>query len=108
VGIVSTTLCVVHCILTPLLLVLVAKYEWWGNLTFLFLAISFYAVYDAIKSKPPQHILLLICVSYVFMTAFLLLENFWDLAEPLSYVASFGLVIGHILNIRYCKSCINE
>ncbi|MFB0946900.1 MAG: hypothetical protein ACI9V1_001867 [Spirosomataceae bacterium] len=107
-GIASATLCVVHCILTPFLILIVSKYEWWGNLTFLFLAISLYAVHDAIRSKPPKHILWLICGSYALMAGFLLLEEAWSLAEPLSYIASLGLVVGHILNIRYCKHCTND
>jgi predicted neutral ceramidase superfamily lipid hydrolase len=107
-GIASATLCVVHCILTPFLLIIIAKYEWWENLTYLFLAVSLYAVYEAIKAKPPKYILSLICGSYVLLIAFLLLEETWYLAEPLSYIASLGLVIGHVLNVRHCKNCINE
>lgn len=107
-GIASATLCVAHCILTPFLLVIVAKYEWWESLTFLFLAISFYAVYEAVKSKPPKHILWLICGSYALTATFLLMEESWALAEPLSYLTSAGLVLGHILNIQYCKNCTND
>lgn len=104
-GIASATLCVAHCILTPFLILLVSRYEWWENLTYLFLAVSFYAVYGAIKTKPPKHVLFLICGGYALLTLFLLLEGMWPFAEPLSYVASFGLVVGHTLNIKHCKKC---
>lgn len=105
VGIVSATLCVVHCILTPFLVVLVSKYEWWGNLTFVFLTIGLGAVIAATRDKPPAHILILIWGGYFLLTLFVILEGYWSLAEPLSYVASLILVMGHILNIRYCKKC---
>lgn len=104
-GIASATLCVAHCILAPFLILAVSKYAWWEHLTYVFLALSFYAVYEAIKAKPPTYILVLICGSFALMTIFLLLEASWKIAEPLSYIASLGLVVGHILNIRYCKNC---
>lgn len=107
-GIASATLCVAHCILTPFLIVLVSKYEWWENLSYLFLIVSFAAVWEAVKAKPPLHILLLIWVSFLVLGLCIIFENTYEFAEPLSYLASLSLVSGHILNIRHCKKCNHD
>ncbi|SOE23084.1 MerC mercury resistance protein [Spirosomataceae bacterium TFI 002] len=104
-GIASATLCVVHCILTPFLIVLVIKYEWWANLSYLFLLVSFTAAWEATKSKPPRHIFLLVWIGFAILSFCIILEDTFEFAELLSYFASLVLVLGHILNIKHCRNC---
>lgn len=104
-GIASASLCVIHCLATPFLIVLVSKYEWWENLTFIFLAISFFAVYQATKSRPPAYILAIIWIGFFALSTGILLEESWQYGEMLGYAASLILVLGHVLNIRHCKKC---
>ena len=104
-GIASATFCVIHCIATPFLIVIVSKYEWWSSLSYLFLTISFFAVYQASKSKPPAYILTFIWAGFVGLTLSTLSEDYWTYGELTGYIFSVVLVTGHILNIRYCKKC---
>ncbi|TDB63709.1 MerC domain-containing protein [Arundinibacter roseus] len=104
-GIFSASLCVVHCLLTPLLMVLTATFSWWAGLSYVFLFISFYAAFDTSRAHTPRPILLLIWGGFVLLTLSIILEDAFPVLHKFSYPASLLLVIGHILNLRHCKKC---
>ncbi|MBB5284311.1 hypothetical protein HNQ92_002454 [Rhabdobacter roseus] len=108
-GIASASLCVVHCLLTPILLVLAASSAgWWHEVSYVFLLISYYALYETSRHCTNRRILLLIGSSLLVLTASVLLEDYFEWLHEVSYLASLGLITGHILNIRYCKKCKHE
>ena len=59
VGAIASSLCVIHCLMTPLIFAaqsLTAVHEhsapvWWQNLDFLFIEISFIAIYQSSKNS---------------------------------------------------------
>ena len=106
VGIASASLCVVHCLLTPLLLTLATTYEWWPGLSYLFLFVSFYAALETSWHSTGSPWLWLIWGSFVALATAVIFEDRYPALELLSYLASVGLVVGHILNIRYCRKCL--
>ena len=106
VGIASASLCVVHCLLTPILLVLAASSSgWWHEVSYVFLLISYYAAYETSRHCASRKNLILIVSSLVILTASVLLEDYFEWMHEVSYLASAGLITGHLLNIRYCKKC---
>jgi hypothetical protein len=104
-GILSASLCVVHCLLTPVLILLLSNKEWWHQVYYMFLAISFYAAFKATQNCTVNKIVVLIWLSFLILAVSILFEDTFTWLHELSYLASFGLVAGHILNIRYCKHC---
>lgn len=104
-GILSASLCVVHCLLTPVLIILLSDTAWWHQVSYFFLAVSFYAAFRATQHSRASKILTLIWLSFLILAFSILFEDAYPWLHEVSYLASFGLVAGHILNIRYCKHC---
>ncbi len=105
IGVISASLCMVHCFFTPLLLLMFAAFEWFHAISYIFLFISFVSAFEATKHSENLKILTLIWGSFVLFAITILFEDDFEFLHTLSYFASFGLIIGHILNIRYCQKC---
>lgn len=105
VGILSSSLCIVHCMAMPFLIatgVSILSNEW---LTYLFIIISFFSIYKATKNCVNLKVGALLWVSFF---GFLLTTFFHEQSHVihlLNYVFAFAIVVGHVLNIKYCKQC---
>ena len=112
-GILSCSLCLVHCIFTPLILFSLSSlnskssmsYSWWNNLDYVFLIISFFMVYISVQNTRLKRIKLFFWLSWFFL--FLVIVNekkeFFGFSEYLIYIATSGLSLLHLLNLKYCK-----
>ena len=117
IGAIASTLCVIHCLVTPLLFAaqsyLAVQYEaisfWWKNLDFLFVAISIVAVYRSVKKSTNIYLKYALWVSCLVL--FLLIVNeklAWiSLEEYITYIAALTLAILHVYNLNYCQ-CESE
>ncbi len=108
IGIASASLCVVHCLLTPMLVALAATYGWWPGLPYLFLMISGYAAIETSRHSNGSPWLWLIWTSLLVLTAAIIFEEEAEWLEWTSYLASVGLVVGHVLNMAYCRKCRSQ
>ena len=112
-GILSCSLCLVHCIFTPLILFSLSSlnskssmsYSWWNNLDYVFLIISFFMVYISVQNTRIKRMKLFFWLSWFFL--FLVIVNekkeLFGFSEYLIYVATSGLSLLHLLNLKYCK-----
>jgi hypothetical protein len=107
-GIVSASLCVVHCLLTPFLIFIAANFSWWHEVSYLFLVVSFFAAYHASNHTKSRTAQAIIWTSFTLLSICILFEEEYPLFHEISYLASLGLIIGHIYNIRYCNNCPHE
>ncbi len=120
-GAAVSSLCLIHCVLTPF--VFVAKpildgvgvhsgHEhtgWWGMLDPVFLTLSLLAVWYAAYHTPFLKIRLLFWAFWiVFATGLLLEMNASPIGEWLMYAGSIALATTHVFNYRYCKACSNN
>lgn len=105
VGIGSATLCVAHCLLTPILISMAAAYGWWPGLSYLFVLVSFYAAFETSQHSVGSPWLSLIWISFTLLFVSVLFEDGYAWLEIIGYLASAGLILGHLFNIRYCKNC---
>lgn len=105
IGVLAASLCMVHCFFTPLLLVVFSAFEWFHTLSYVFLFISFVSAFEATKHSENLKILAVIWISFVIFAIAILFEDDFEFLHALSYIASLGLIVGHILNIRYCQKC---
>lgn len=103
IGIASAALCTVHCLAAPLVLLLFAASDFWHTLSYVFLGISFVAVYFATKHTHDKKISLLIWGSFALLTISVLLEHQIHAMHYVGYLASAGLIWGHSQNIKQCK-----
>ncbi|HBI40215.1 MAG TPA: MerC domain-containing protein [Tenacibaculum sp.] len=116
-GIASSALCFVHCMATPF--IFLAKTcsatccdsspVWWRLIDFLFLLISFYAVYSASKATSKQWIRIALYGTWVGLLLIILNEyfHFIPLFEEAILFPSILLIGLHIHNKKYCD-CESE
>jgi len=112
-GILSCSLCLVHCIFTPLILFSLSSlnskssmsYSWWNKLDYVFLIISFFMVYISVQNTRIKRMKLFFWLSWFFL--FLVIVNekkeLFGFSEYLIYIATSGLSLLHLLNLKYCK-----
>ncbi len=112
-GILSCSLCLVHCIFTPLILFSLSSlnskssmsYSWWNNLDYVFLIISFFMVYISVQNTRIKRMKLFFWLSWFFL--FLVIVNekkeLFGFSDYLIYIATSGLSLLHLLNLKYCK-----
>ncbi len=106
VGITGSILCIIHCLITPVLLVTsnILQHDTlrvgYMSLDYVFIGVNIVAVYFATRhyAAPAVRVALWSCLT-VFAVA-ILLEDVNPAFEYLGYAASFGLVTTHLINIR--------
>jgi hypothetical protein len=113
VGIIASTLCMIHCIATPFLFLAKscsascceASPKWWSSLDFLFLLISFFAIYQSSKNSTKNWIKYAMWTSWALLLAALLNEKIhpFTLFEYAIYFPALMLVVLHIYNLKYCQ-----
>ena len=122
IGAIVSTLCVVHCLLTPLLFVAQSytathSHEapfWWKNLDYLFILISVIAVYESTKKSTNKLIKAGLWMNWIMLFLLILNEKLvWiELDEIITYCVALTLSMLHIYNLNYCKceteNCCNN
>lgn len=106
IGITGSVLCIIHCLITPILLVTSSALQHsalrigYLSLDYVFIGVNIIAVYFATRHYAP---LLIKRSLWGFLGLFsiaLLLEDTAPAFQYIAYAASAGLVITHLLNIR--------
>lgn len=121
IGASASALCIIHCLLTPILLTAVVVSKpgpegstatlglIWGALDFIFLTISIWAVYRTASNTTAPLVRRLIWPSWALLAMGLLLEKCGISAGGWAmYLGSFSLVVMHLINHFYCRSCSIE
>ena len=107
VGIIASSICIVHCVLTPLIAVLFSKIvkEKYELLNYVFLIISLISVIISIKTTKNELLKGLLLFFWIQLSVGLVLEDKNIIFSILMYFSALGLIVTHILNIKYCKNC---
>ena len=114
VGALVNTLCIIHCLATPLLFIATASSlnheyynvpKWWVNLDFLFLLIASIAVYSSTKTTSKKIMKPTLWIFWFLL--FLLIINekitFVSLPEYFKYISASSLSVLHLYNLKYCN-----
>lgn len=118
IGAFASGLCVIHCIATPFLFVLQSCSVtgccssgpgWWSFIDYLFIGITFFAVYYSAKNTSKDWMKYALYSSWLLLTILMLNEKVgvFPLAEMWKYTAAFTLVGLHLGNRKYCR-CNDE
>ena len=112
-GILTCSLCLVHCISTPLILIsfsslntiLSTSYSWWSNLDYVFLLISFFMVYISVQTTRIKSMKFLFWLSWFSLFLVIINEKteFYIFSEYLTYLTATGLTLLHLFNLKNCK-----
>ena len=113
IGAIASMLCVVHCLLTPLIVIAHscckegcdAAPTWWKSIDFIFLTISFISIYQSTKTTT-QDAMKPILWSFWSLLSFLIINekiHLLEIPETISYITAITLAFFHIYNLRYCQ-----
>jgi len=121
-GVIASSLCLIHCLATPFLFVAktcaisccAAAPTWWIAVDYLFLFVSFFAVYWSTLTTSNKLIKSALWLSW-FLLSFVLINEqmqWMSISHLAVYLPAVALVSFHIYNIRYCqcqnKECCTE
>ncbi len=123
IGIISSTLCLIHCLATPLLFAAQihivngghGKPFWWSNIDLIFLLISSLAIYKASLNGTKEWIKIALWGSFLLLTFIIVNEKmaWYHIPEPAIYIPTLSLIFLHIYNNKYCQCkdescCVND
>lgn len=114
IGAIASGLCVIHCMATPLLFVVQSCSisgcagsgpAWWSFIDYLFIGITFFAVYHSVKHTSKDWMKYALYGSWGLLTLLIINEKtgIVPLAEAWKYASAFVLVGFHLYNHKYCK-----
>ncbi|WP_080238486.1 MerC domain-containing protein [Spirosoma rigui] len=106
IGITGSVLCLIHCLITPVLLMTSALIHdehlriGYLSLDYVFIGVNIVAVYSATRGHVSPGIKRALWGFLALFSAGILLEDVNEFFEVIGYVASAGLVMTHLINIR--------
>ena len=113
IGMIAGILCTIHCLATPLLFIAKAcsttccavATTWWIMIDYLFLLISFAAIYFISKALTIKWLKIAFWVSWALLLFSILDHSFgiFFLPQNFIYIPSFLIVALHFYNVKFCK-----
>ncbi len=117
IGIVASVLCMIHCIATPFLFIAKACTAaccadapvWWQTIDYIFIVISFVAIFFATKNTTKKWISIALWSSWTLLLLSILNERLQTglLPELFIYLPALAIVGLHFYNLKYCR-CSTE
>ncbi|NIJ45206.1 hypothetical protein FHR24_001645 [Wenyingzhuangia heitensis] len=117
-GALASSLCLIHCVATPFLFIAQtcattcngAVPHWWSFIDYIFLVISFFAVYKSTQETSISFIKPLLWFSWFVL--FLIIANekleLIILNEATIYIPALALIGLHLYNKKYCKCNVTK
>lgn len=117
IGIISSALCLVHCLATPLLFATQtqiinfgsSKPLWWSSIDIILLLISSLAIYKTTINATKNWIKIGLWLSFLILSFIIINEKagWFPIPEVAIYMPSMSLIFFHVYNSKYCQ-CKNE
>ncbi|MEN2486556.1 MerC domain-containing protein [Flavobacterium sp. B11] len=101
-GISSATICLVHCLIFPLLTILPLGLSHNPIIDLLFASIGLFAILKIIK-KSALLVSSILVVSMALIWISILAELFLEIHLDLIYFGGIGMIIGHLINYKLHK-----
>jgi len=98
IGIINSTLCLVHCIAMPVLLAIGASFVQHPSVSWCFIVLAFIAIRSAVRGKKNAPVALVLGIGWAMFACGMAMEGAYPRFEVLTYLGSALLIIGHILN----------
>lgn len=108
-----STLCMVHCAITPFLFFVDHSFHschsntpwWWSTLEIIFLYISFFAIWSSLKDVSSHVVKSFFWTNWALLVLVISNEYFhWlSLPEYAIYGPAFFLLLGHLYRLKFCK-----
>lgn len=123
IGAMASTLCMIHCFITPFIFIAqscsaaccASAPDWWKWIDYLFLVVSFFAVYRSTQTTSKSWMKVALWISWLGLFIVILNEriSLINLPKAVTYVVASLLVFLHLYNRMYCqcktdKCCANQ
>ena len=113
-GAIASFLCLVHCIVTPFIIIVLQTYSpegiiinpiWWQNLDLILLLISLIAVNHSTRNTSKKFVKIGLWSCFIILSVFILNEKFelLSLSELGTYFSSLSLAGFHVYNLKFCQ-----
>tara|TARA_B100001094_G_scaffold21562_1_gene18236 strand:- start:898 stop:1296 length:399 start_codon:yes stop_codon:yes gene_type:complete len=113
IGVTASSICMLHCYFTPLLFLSQATSVTftqeipflWQSLNYLFLLISFLAIYYTAKNSSKLSVKVLLVSTWLILSSLIINEFFEIISIPelYTYAAATSLAGLHVYNLKYCR-----
>ncbi|WP_346771431.1 MerC domain-containing protein [Chryseobacterium profundimaris] len=103
VGISAAVLCLIHCIVFPLLMIIPLGISHNPFVDLIFLIIGAAVVYRILKKTKRMWLKIVFVVSIVLISISVFADLFFEMHVPLIYFGAAGLIAGHIINFNHHK-----
>jgi hypothetical protein len=102
-GISSATLCLIHCLVFPLISIIPIgiSHNHWVDLFFALLGL--FAVVKILKTCTPFYIKSILLISITIIIGSILITIFFHHHSFFLYLGGLGMIIGHLLNFNFHK-----
>ena len=117
IGIISSTLCLIHCMITPFIFIIKACSNtccsaspiWWHSIDFLFLIVGFIAIWYTTRKKMKRWLKHSFWLSWALLVVVILNESLqvFHLSNYFLYIPAFLIITLHCYNLFFCK-CSND
>lgn len=117
IGAVSSGLCMLHCFATPFLFLSQSSLIFisldftlpWFIINYIFLFISFIAIYYSVKNSSNRFIRISLYLFWAVLSGLIINESLGILSIPetATYLSASSLICLHIYNLNYCR-CDND
>jgi hypothetical protein len=108
IGILSSSICLLHCLATPLLIAFGAGFITNPFFKYLFLIISFVSIFKATENITSKKTSLLLWISFWGFLFSTLFQEEYEWLHYSGYLFAILIIIGHILNIKHCRECSKQ
>lgn len=117
IGATSSALCMLHCFATPFLFLSQSSLIFisvdftlpWFIINYIFLFISFIAIYYSVKNSSNRLIRIFLYLFWAVLSGLIINESLGTLSIPetATYLSASSLICLHIYNLKYCR-CDDE
>lgn len=111
-GVVASGLCLIHCVVTPFLFIVQSCSVggcsetpiWWQFIDYIFLVISFFAVYRSTQTSGSTWIKPALWMSWGLLLFIIINEKiaWFSIPEYGIYIPAVALIVLHLYNRKYC------
>jgi predicted membrane protein len=103
VGISAAVLCLIHCIIFPLMMIIPLGISHNPYVDLAFLLIGGVVVYRVTKKVSKPWLKWLFWMSILLISISVLVDLIYEIHVPLIYLGAAGLIVGHIINFKRHK-----
>lgn len=100
VGVSAALLCLVHCLVFPLLIFIPLGISHNPYIDLLFLGLGIWSVYKTIKGSKSTGIKYLLGAGIILISIAVGMDILWHWHSPLMYIGAFALIAGHLVNLK--------